>query len=153
MPGISYRYNVTNKNTAIAYRLVYGRNFNLKDVSFFFRIVFGKDIMNNLLANSLNFSKPGVAPYIIINSHIEERIQFENENPALPAGKISPQKKYCHISIKDNGIGFDPRYKDQVFEVLKRLYGKDEYPVQVSALPSLSELLLITTALSPQRVR
>ena len=42
--------------------------------------------------------------------------------------RLSPQKEYCHISISDNGIGFDHRYREQIFEVFQRLYGKDEYP-------------------------
>ena len=34
---------------------------------------------------------------------------------------------YCHIKVSDNGIGFDPQYKDRIFEVFQRLHGKDAY--------------------------
>ena len=36
-------------------------------------------------------------------------------------------EKYCHISVSDNGIGFDQKYKDHIFEVFKRLHSKEEY--------------------------
>jgi chemotaxis family two-component system sensor kinase Cph1 len=29
--------------------------------------------------------------------------------------------------VSDNGIGLDPAYKDKIFEVFKRLYGRDEF--------------------------
>ena len=76
---------------------------------------------------ALKFSKSDVPPHIIIESRIASGSLFQNETPEL-TGKLSPQKEYCHISISDNGIGFDPRYKEQIFEVFQRLYGQDEYP-------------------------
>jgi len=34
---------------------------------------------------------------------------------------------YCHIIFTDNGIGFDPGYRDQIFLLFKRLHHREEY--------------------------
>ncbi len=34
---------------------------------------------------------------------------------------------YHQFSIKDNGIGIDPKYQDQIFEMFKRLHDRQEY--------------------------
>lgn len=77
----------------------------------------------NLLSNSLKFTKPGIAPEIKINFS-----ELGKENLNLYITKVIPGKTYYHITVRDNGIGFDTKHSDQIFEVFKRLHGKDAYP-------------------------
>ena len=79
-----------------------------------------RQLMQNLIGNSLKFSHPEKPLRIIIKSRISEGKKLDNE-------QLSPEKNYCHISVTDNGIGFGPQYKHQIFEVFKRLHSKDEY--------------------------
>jgi PAS domain S-box-containing protein len=79
-----------------------------------------KQLLHNLIGNALKFSNPLRPPHIKIKSEVGKGIKFNNE-------RLSPQKKYCHISVKDNGIGFDQKYCERIFEVFQRLHGKDEY--------------------------
>ncbi|MEP7142538.1 MAG: PAS domain S-box protein [Ferruginibacter sp.] len=78
-----------------------------------------RQLMLNLVGNALKFSRPGISPHITLSSKI---VAGDKLNIQVP-----PQKKFCHIAVSDNGIGFDPRYKDRIFEVFQRLHGKDEY--------------------------
>ncbi|MDI1254700.1 MAG: ATP-binding protein [Flavobacterium sp.] len=79
-----------------------------------------RQLLQNLIANSLKFSKAELAPHIIIKS---EYIKYEALN-----SKKSPMKiDYYHISVADNGIGFEPEYKDKIFEIFQRLHDKQSY--------------------------
>ena len=73
-------------------------------------------LMYNLLSNALKFSKPSPAPVIIITS----RIIKGHEN-------LLPGKNYCHITVSDNGIGFQPEYNELIFGVFQKLHGVAEY--------------------------
>ncbi|MEJ0105895.1 MAG: ATP-binding protein [Bacteroidota bacterium] len=79
-----------------------------------------RQLMYNLLSNSLKFSKPGTQPHIQITGKISTGEQLNNAS-------LSPHKMYCHIIVCDNGIGFDNQYKDRIFDVFQRLHGKEEY--------------------------
>jgi two-component system CheB/CheR fusion protein len=80
-----------------------------------------RQLMQNLIFNSIKFSKPGKAPHITITSRVVK-------GNKLNMKKLLPEKEYCHISVKDKGIGFEPEFKEKIFEVFQRLHGKDEYP-------------------------
>lgn len=79
-----------------------------------------RQLMHNLIGNALKFSKPENKPHIIIKSDHATGAEFHND-------KLQPDKMYCHISISDNGIGFEPEYGEKIFEVFQRLHGRDKY--------------------------
>ena len=79
-----------------------------------------RQLMHNLFSNSIKFAKEGIPCHIKIESKIESEKK-------LNINHLHPQKKYCHISISDNGIGFESQYKERIFEVFQRLHGKSEY--------------------------
>jgi PAS domain S-box-containing protein len=79
-----------------------------------------RQLLHNLVTNSLKFSKPGVSPHIIVKSEL-----VSGKNTDHP--KLAPEKNYLHITFTDNGIGFDPKYKELIFEVFQRLYSFDQY--------------------------
>lgn len=79
-----------------------------------------RQIMQNLIGNALKFVHPAQPPHIMIKSEIADGISFNHV-------KLSPQQKYCHISVSDNGIGFEPEYNEKIFEVFYRLHTHAEY--------------------------
>jgi light-regulated signal transduction histidine kinase (bacteriophytochrome) len=79
-----------------------------------------RQLMHNLLRNALKFSSPRRRPRILIKSRIMKGKELKNE-------KLVGTKSYCHISVSDNGIGFEPEYKDRIFEVFQKLHGKEKY--------------------------
>ena len=84
-------------------------------IAFQFRL-----LMYNLISNALKFSNPNIPSQIIIKSRIIKGSKLSIE-------KLSPDKNYCNITIKDNGIGFEPHFSERIFEVFQKLHGKEVY--------------------------
>lgn len=74
-------------------------------------------LFSNLISNSLKYSKKNVPPQI--------RIRHEM-NGALTNGKDT-DTRYSRIIIEDNGIGFDQKYAEQIFDMFRRLHPNAEY--------------------------
>ncbi|RYD53426.1 MAG: PAS domain S-box protein [Sphingobacteriales bacterium] len=77
----------------------------------------------NLVGNSLKFTKPGIKPQIDITVS-----RVSPETAAEHVVRLIPFANYYRICVKDNGIGFENQYSEQIFEVFKRLHTREVYP-------------------------
>ncbi len=75
----------------------------------------------NLLNNALKFRKENVAPQIGITARLMDRRELR----AHP--ELMRSQRYYDIQFSDNGIGFDPKYNGQIFEIFKRLHSRSRY--------------------------
>ncbi len=67
-----------------------------------------RQLFQNLIGNAFKFHKAGVPPVITISSR--------------PA-----EDGFLEITVQDNGIGFEDKYKDRVFQPFERLHGRSDY--------------------------
>jgi signal transduction histidine kinase len=79
-----------------------------------------KQLFTNLIANSIKFARQGVTPYIQVGSSLVA-------GNTLYWPTADKDKKYWHITVADNGTGFDPKFNDQIFGLFQRLHGRRDY--------------------------
>ena len=68
-----------------------------------------RQLLQNLLSNAIKFHKPGEAPQVRIHTE------------AQPGGEWS-------LCVSDQGVGFDEKYLDRIFQPFQRLHGRQAYP-------------------------
>lgn len=78
-------------------------------------------LIQNLLSNALKFVDPSRIPHIVIEGKSIKGNELNNLH-------LSNEQTYCHLSISDNGIGFESEFQEQVFEVFQRLHNQSLYP-------------------------
>ena len=60
---------------------------------------------------------------------IDNAIKFSQYTPEQAIEILArAEGDYCVISVRDNGIGFDMRFYDKIFEIFQRLHRAEEYP-------------------------
>lgn len=73
-----------------------------------------RTVFQNLLDNALKYRKRDVPPTVEVRA---ERI--------APAKAEQPES--LRIEVRDDGIGFDPKYVERIFQMFERLHGRNEY--------------------------
>lgn len=73
-----------------------------------------RQLFQNLVSNSLKYHRKDITPSVWIG---------RGDRPA-PNG----DRRLVCIEVRDNGIGFDNQYSELIFDVFKRLHGRDQYP-------------------------
>ena len=79
------------------------------------------DALPEIVADSTQIAQ--VFQNLIINA-----IKFRGEEPPEIHISAKEEKNHWLFSVRDNGIGIDPKYSDRIFEVFKRLHKREEYP-------------------------
>jgi signal transduction histidine kinase len=79
-----------------------------------------RPLFYNLISNALKYTRAQGTPEIIIRAETSTSTEPAN-------GKEAKNKVFCRIYVQDNGIGFDQKYAEQIFEMFKRLHGNSEF--------------------------
>jgi two-component system, LuxR family, sensor kinase FixL len=74
-----------------------------------------RQLFQNLISNGIKFRKENVNPHIKISY---KKFQVQSEKPGT-----SPDN-FIELYFEDNGIGFDEKYLDRIFNIFQRLEGQ-----------------------------
>lgn len=80
-----------------------------------------RQLLENMLGNALKYCRHDRTPFIQISCD-------QVAGSAVRELATSEYDLFYRITIKDNGIGFEPRYAEKIFEMFERLHGRDNYP-------------------------
>jgi light-regulated signal transduction histidine kinase (bacteriophytochrome) len=67
-----------------------------------------QQLFQNLIGNAIKYHRPGIPPVVKVSATRED--------------------SEWRFAIEDNGIGIEPRYRERIFGLFKRLHAQNEYP-------------------------
>jgi hypothetical protein len=64
----------------------------------------------------------------VFQNLIANAIRYRSEAP--PCIRVGAEREGAawHFRVRDNGMGIEPQYHEQIFGIFKRLHSKSEYP-------------------------
>lgn len=79
-----------------------------------------RQLFQNLIGNALKFHRPDEKPVVKIEAAVlRDKIRREQTDGTL--------RSTVRLTVTDNGIGFDEKYHDKIFQVFQRLHGRETY--------------------------
>jgi signal transduction histidine kinase/CHASE3 domain sensor protein len=79
-------------------------------------------LFQNLISNAIKFRKSEENPVVKVSGELMSASDITKDF-ALNV----QHKNYVKITVSDNGIGFDEKYAEQIFNVFQRLHGRNEF--------------------------
>jgi signal transduction histidine kinase len=83
-----------------------------------------RQLFQNLIANSLKFSRKDVKPKITITHKFKAGNEIQHE---LQSENFKPAGQYLQLIISDNGIGFKQEHAQKIFGLFTRLHSRSTY--------------------------
>jgi PAS domain S-box-containing protein len=80
-----------------------------------------RQLLQNLIGNSLKYCREDAPPVVRIYSRKLDSRSSDSMD------EITLARQLCQILVTDNGIGFDEKYLDRIFNMFQRLHKKGEY--------------------------
>ncbi len=79
-----------------------------------------RQLFQNLLGNALKFHRPDEPPLVRVSGrYLRDRTQR--------SASAAETEEFCRIVVEDNGIGFEEKYLDRIFNMFQRLHPRDVY--------------------------
>jgi signal transduction histidine kinase len=78
-----------------------------------------RQVFQNLLSNSIKFSKANQGCFVTVTGELVSEKSFE--------AKPSPEGDFCRLVVADNGIGFSNEFRGRIFEIFHRLRNRSAY--------------------------
>lgn len=80
-----------------------------------------RDPLPTVLADPLQLDR-------LFQNLLANALKFRGERPPRVHVTAAREGAEWVFTVRDNGIGFDPRYAERVFVIFQRLHGREEYP-------------------------
>jgi hypothetical protein len=79
-----------------------------------------RQLFQNLISNAIKFCKKDAAPQVVI---------YAEKTKSFGVDRTSEQikERFYEIHVKDNGIGFDQQYAEDIFVIFKRLHSYHDF--------------------------
>lgn len=75
-------------------------------------------LFQNLISNAIKFRHPDRVPKVRITAKVSQHMDLATRS----------EETICEVRVRDNGIGFDPKYAERIFAPFQRLHQQSAYP-------------------------